>query len=188
MKFISFESPPGKEGQGLTAFKEDRGLFYGEVASYLPKLNSEMGDYYGVLPVPKYDEAQQYYRTWTHDSGSCLSITSAVSEDQAETVGNIVQAYAILSSQKVKPAYYDIMLTTRNVTDAESSEMLDIIFQNRVYDMAFYYQTIFTGYYDLVKTCVNDNKDTFSSSYKSVSKTFSTRINSMIKKLENSKK
>lgn len=184
----TFMSPPGKEGQGLTAFKEDRGLFYGEVASYLPKLNSEMGDYYGVLPVPKYDEAQQYYRTWTHDSGSCLSITSAVSEDQAETVGNIVQAYAILSSQKVKPAYYDIMLTTRNVTDAESSEMLDLIFQNRVYDMAFYYKTIFTGYYDLVKTCVNDNKDTFSSSYKSVSKTFSTRINSMIKKLENSKK
>jgi hypothetical protein len=184
----TYMSPGGSEANGLTAFKENRGLFYGEVASYLPKLNSEMDDCYGVLPVPKYDEAQEYYRTWTHNSGSCLSITAAVSDANAEMMGNTVQAYAILSSKYVKPAYYDIMLTTRNVTDAESSEMLDIIFQNRVYEMSFYFQTAFPGYYDLVKTCVNDNKDTFSSSYASTAKSFNTRISSMIKKLEKNNK
>ncbi len=178
----SFMSPPGEEAKGLTAFKESRGMFYGEVASYLRTLNADMDGDYGVLPVPKYDHAQEYYRTWTHASGSCVAITAGIGEDKAELVANTVELYAILASMKVKPAYYDIMLTSRNIRDAESGEMLDLIFQNRVFDMGFFFDTTF-GLYPLFKTAVNDNSDKFSSSYTKAAKQFEKKLANLVKTL-----
>ena len=179
----TYMSPGGSEALGLSIFKEDRGLFYGEVASYLKELNRTMDTDFGVLPVPKYDKAQEFYRTWTHESGSSLSITSAVKDNMAETVGDILEAYAILSYQKVKPAYYDITLASKTVRDPQDPVMLDIIFQNRIYDMAFYYYNTFGNYYDLFKTAVNENKESFSSSYTSVSKSFDRNLKKFLRSL-----
>ncbi|MBQ7316196.1 MAG: hypothetical protein IJW90_03700 [Clostridia bacterium] len=176
----SFMSPPGQEALGLDAFKEGRGLFFGEVAQNLTALNREMDGDYGVLPVPKYDKAQANYRTWTHDSGSALSVTSAVSDKDAELVGDIIQMYAILSYQHVKPKFYDVMLSTKSVRDPESPVMLDIIFQNRVYDMAMYFDL---GFYELFKTSVNNADGSFSSKYASTSKRFDRRMDQIMKKL-----
>ena len=179
----SYMSPPGQENLGLAAFKEGRGLFYGEVAQYLSTLNREMVDgNYGVLPVPKYDKAQEFYRTWTHDSGSAFSVTSAIPEKDAEVIGQIMSAYAILSHQKLKPAYYDTMLKSRGVQDAESAEILDLIFQNRVYDLAFYFDL---GFYDVFKTNVNNaNSEKFASSYSAAAKGFDRKLKSILRKLE----
>lgn len=178
----TYMSPGGQEAKGLAAFKEGRGMFYAEVAAYLSTLNREMTDAtYGVLPVPKYDKAQEFYRTWTHDSGSAFSVTSAIPERDAEVVGQIVSAYAILSHQKLKPAYYDTMLKSRGVQDAESAEILDLIFQNRVYDLAFYFDL---GFYNLFKSSVNANDDRFSSSYASAAKGFDRKLRNVLRKLE----
>lgn len=176
----TFMSPPGQEPLGLTAFKEGRGLFYGEVASYLTALNREMDGDYGVLPVPKYDKAQEFYRTWTHDSGSTLSVTSAVSDKDADVVGNIIQMYAILSYQYVKPKFYDVMLSTKSVRDPQSPVMLDLIFQNRVYDMAMYFDL---GFYDLFKTDVNNKDGSFSSKYTSTARRFDRQMEKILEKL-----
>ena len=178
----SFMSPPGQEGLGQTAFKENRGLFYGEVVNHLTPLTQEMETEFGILPVPKYDKAQQFYRTWTHGSGSTFSVTSAVKDDQKETIGLMLEAYAILSHQYVKPAYYDIMLTSRNVHDAESAEMMDLMFSNRIYEMSFYFNNF--GFFELFKSATNDNSDNFSSKYASSAKGFNKKLQTILRKLE----
>ena len=179
----SYMSPPGQEGLGQTAFKENRGLFYGEVVNHLTPLTQEMETEFGLLPVPKYDKKQEFYRTWTHASGSTFSITSAVKEDKQEIMGQLLEAYAILSHQHLKPAYYDIMLTSRNVHDAESAEMMDLMFANRVYEMSFYFTANF-GFFGLFKSATNDNSDKFSSQYSAQAKGFTTKVNRILKKLE----
>ena len=180
----SFMSPPGEEGKGLTAFKENRGLFYGEVAQYLSALNREMTEgNYGVLPVPKYDKAQEFYRTWTHSSGSSFAVTTAIPEGKAETVGQILSAYALLSHQYLKPAYYDVTLTSRNIHDSESAEMMDLMFSNRVYEMSFYFTANF-GFFELFKTATNDNSDSFSSKYSGNAKNFEKKLAMVLRKLE----
>ena len=178
----SYMSPPGSEGLGQTAFKENRGLFYGEVVNHLTPLTREMETEFGILPVPKYDKAQEFYRTWTHASGSTFSITAAIPADKAETMGQIVQAYAILSHQYLKPAYYDIMLTSRNVHDAESADMMDLMFANRVYEMSFYFNSF--GFFELFKTATNDNTDKFSSQYAAQAKSFDRKLATVLRKLE----
>ena len=178
----SYMSPPGEEGKGQTAFKENRGLFYGEVVNHLTPLTQEMEGEFGILPVPKYDKAQQFYRTWTHASGSTFSVTSAIPEAKAETMGILLEAYAVLSHQHLKPAYYDIMLTSRNVHDAESAEMMDLMFSNRVYEMSFYFNSF--GFFELFKTATNDNTDSFSSNYAKKEKSFNRALKTLLGKLE----
>lgn len=178
----TYISPPGKENLGLEIFKSDRALFYSEIASYLKEINRSSDTEFGVLPVPKYDKAQEYYRTWTYPGGSALSVSSAIKDP--ETIGQIVEVYAILSHQYVKPAFYDITLTTKTVKDAESEKMLDLIFQNRIYDMALYYQTTFGKYFDLFKQASYENKDTFQSGYKGVSKSFNRNLSKFQDKLD----
>ena len=181
----SYMSPPAQENLGQTAFKENRGLFYGEVVNHLTPLTQEMKTEFGILPVPKYDKAQEFYRTWTHSSGSTFSVTSAIPAAKTEQMGLIVQAYAILSHQFVKPAYYDIMLTSRNVHDADSADMMDLMFANRVYEMSFYFNNF--GFFDLFKSATNDNSDNFTSKYNSQAKSFSKKLKNVLRKLENNK-
>jgi hypothetical protein len=140
---------------------------------------------FGILPVPKYDKAQQFYRTWTHASGSTFSVTSAIPEAKAETMGILLEAYAVLSHQYLKPAYYDIMLTSRNVHDAESAEMMDLMFSNRVYEMSFYFNSF--GFFELFKTATNDNTDSFSSNYAKKEKSFNRALKTLLGKLEKKK-
>ncbi len=180
----AFMSPPGEEGKGVTAFKENRGLFFGEVVAHISSLNADMKGDYGIVPVPKYDKEQEYYRTWTHESGSTFSVISSLPESDREVVGKIVSAFAILSHQYVKPAYYDTVLTSRNMRDADSAEMMDLIFANRVYDMGFYFKQL--GFYELFKSSVNDNSDAFSSSYeRNTGKKFDRTMAQLLKKLTN---
>ncbi len=176
-----YMSPPGQEGLGLTAFKESRGLFFGEVVNHLKSLNQEMKGDFGIIPVPKYDKAQEFYRTWTHGSGSTFSATSAIPDKDKETIGNIITAYAILSHQYIKPAYYDTVLTSQTLRDPDSAEMMDLIFQNRVYDMAFYFDL---GFYDLFKKSVNDNSDAFVSSYDAQATNFKARLARIMRNLK----
>ena len=178
----SFMSPPGEEGKGQTAFKENRGLFYGEVVNHLTPLTQEMEGEFGILPVPKYDKAQQFYRTWTHASGSTFAVTSSIPAAKAETVGILLEAYAALSHKLLKPAYYDIMLTSRNVHDAESAEMMDLMFSNRVYEMSFYFSNF--GFFELFKTSTNDNTDSFSSNYSKKARAFNVTLKRVLSKLE----
>ena len=178
----SYMSPPGQENLGQTAFKENRGLFYGEVVNHLTPLTQEMDGEFGILPVPKYDKAQEFYRTWTHASGSTFSVTSAIPANKAEDVGTLLEAYAILSHKFVKPAYYDIMLTSRNVHDSDSAEMMDLMFANRIYEMSFYFNDF--GFFDLFKSATNSGEGSFSSSYSRTAKRFNRVLKRILIKLE----
>ncbi len=177
----TFMSPPGSEAQGLAAFKEGRGMFYAEVASYLSTLNREMKGEYGIVPVPKYSKEQEFYRTWTHESGSTVSVPTTIPTEDRSVVGQVIMAYAMLSHQYVKPAYYDTVLTSQNIRDADSAEMMDKIFANRVYDMAFYFDL---GFYDLFKYSVNDVNIPFASKYKGAASSYTKKMADILKTLQ----
>lgn len=180
----SYVATSGNEPIARDVFVEGRSLFYCEAASYLRYLNSEMDDPYGVVPVPKYNRAQEKYTTWSHPIGSTLSIPTSVAGSGAnlDQFANVLEVYTILSQRLVRPAYYDMVLTTRNVHDAESAEMLNIIFANRTYDMAIYFLDL--GYSGIFASAASGSGDNFSSRYASLSKNFDGKISRLLKKLK----
>ena len=163
----------------MDCFKSGRGLFYGEVVQYIVHLGKEMETDFGVLPVPKYNEKQEDYITWTNGICSTSSITKAA--QNLERLGPTIEILAILSYQRVTPAFYDTVLQRKSVRDEESQGMLDIIFKTRTYDLSMYYNL---GLEPLFKACVNDNKPNFSSTYAKASRKAETTLGKLIKKFE----
>ena len=175
----TYMSPPGKENLGMECFKTGRGLFYGEVVQYIVYLGKEMEADFGVLPVPKYNEQQEDYITWTNGICSTSSVTKAA--QNLERLGPTLEILAILSYQRVTPAFYDTVLQRKSVRDEESQGMLDIIFKTRTYDLSMYYNL---GLEPLFKACVNDNKTNFSSTYAKASSKAEKSLKKLISKFD----
>lgn len=131
-------------------FIEGRSLFYAEVMFHVAHLRQMETDF-GIIPLPKYDEAQEHYITFVNPAGTCLAIPAT--DDNPEMTGAVLEAMAALSYQYLTPAYYNIALQQKIARDNESSEMLDLLLQNRVYDLAMMYGWggINSGFVDLAK-------------------------------------
>ena len=179
----SYVASAGSEGVSRDIFVQGRSLFYCEAASYLRGLNASMEREYGVVPVPKYNKEQTNYATWRHPIGSTLSIPTSVAKGDMDQFALVLETYTVLSQKFVRPAYYDTMLTTRNVQDVESSEMLDLIFLYRTYDMAMYFTNL--GFSSLFSDAVLSTGNSFASSYQSNSKRFDKQIANILRKLQN---
>jgi len=93
---------------------------------------------FGILPLPKFDEDQKnYYSVVNPYTGVMLGVPKSASE--LERVSIILEAMCAESKYTLQPAYYDIVLQRKYTRDEESSEMLDIIFNSRVYDIGSVY-------------------------------------------------
>ena len=165
-----------KPEQTRDMFMNNQGLFYSEVLSYIVNL-SDMDSPYGVLPTPKYDEAQEHYRTHVDGVGSMISIPSNV--DKPQETAYIIEAFALYSYQYLTPAYYEVTLKRKKARDSESFEMIDIILQSRVYDIGYIYSSV--GLSNVFNNLVASGSTEFASKYKSASKKAEKAIKSIIK-------
>lgn len=150
----------GKETDALQMFINNQGLFYMECCSYVNGLRN-MSDDFGVLPLPKYDKKQETYTTYVH----CISSTMVIVQSfkQFDEMSKIIETMAILSGKSVIPTYYDLVLKRKSIRDEDSAGMLDIIFSNRTYDLANYYERI--GLMYTFQAAVDSKTSSFASSY-----------------------
>lgn len=178
---ISWIAPHGSESVAMNMFKDGRVMFYIEASSYLGNLNAIMEGIYGALPIPKYDKAQVQYLSYTNAIGSTLGVVADVANQ--DMIGDLVETFTVLSYKKVKPAYYDNMVTSRNIHDADSAEMLDIVFGNRVYDMATYFTDF--GMNEMFSQAALTPSSNFSSKFAAASKRYDRTVKSIMKKFTN---
>ena len=123
------------EGTVTNAFLEGRELFYMCGLLHVPYFrNMDEGTEFGILPVPKYSEEQdRYYSGVQVHTMSVLMIPYTPNVD--ENLGIIIQALAHASEDTLTPEYYEKQLKYRDTRDDGAAEMLDIIFEQRVFDL-----------------------------------------------------
>lgn len=129
-------------------FIEGRALFYGEVMFHVSGLR-EMADDFGIIPMPKLNEAQEEYVTYTNPAGPMLLVPMTTKDTTC--TGKVLESLASESHRTLTPAYYEIALKGKYARDTDSAAMLDIIFANRVYDLtqAYGWGSMPTSYKDL---------------------------------------
>lgn len=116
-----------------TMFQANQGLFMWIRMINIVALRTMEADF-GIIPIPKYDETQEeYYNTMNPWTG--IFICVPVSNTDYENTGIFLEAMSYEGYKNVKTAYYDTLLNGIIARDEESSEMLDIIFANRRYDI-----------------------------------------------------
>lgn len=76
---------------------------------------------------------------WRQAFSTVIPATAGFNEEQRERAGLILEAIQEYSTELVKPAYYEKSLKGKFSRDNESYGMIDIIFDNRYYDICSYY-------------------------------------------------
>lgn len=80
---------------------------------------------YGLLPYPKFDEAQDEYVTMV--SGAMNVFAVPVTAAGSEKVGAVLEAMSIYGEELTTPAYYEVAMKTKYTNDDDSAKMFDII-------------------------------------------------------------
>ena len=121
-------------GFGINRFMSDQTLFFIELMYGVPEFREMEGDF-GLLPLPKATETQEYYSTYLHPHNASSVVVPIINAKLDET-GMILEDMAFYSSQYIRPAFYEVMLKTKYARDNESSQMLDIILSKFTIDLA----------------------------------------------------
>jgi ABC-type glycerol-3-phosphate transport system substrate-binding protein len=119
-------------GSTEVVFASDRALMCIQVLSCV-RLYREMDSDFGILPLPKLDEAQENYRVFV--GSGLLGIPNNIREP--DDAGIIIQAMAEKSYKYLRPAFFDNVLYHKCLRDEESQQILELIFNNRIYDFGF---------------------------------------------------
>lgn len=166
---------PSDVAVGKAMFMEDRVLFYGEVLSYVPNVR-DMETPFGVLPIPKYDEAQDNYYTYCNaiSSTACVPKTG----NDINVITAVLEAMAIQSYIQITPAYYDIALARKYTRDDDSAEMLDIALAYRVYDIGRFFSQIGIG--DIFQNCAKNGSTNFASELAKKENSAKTKLEQII--------
>ncbi|OGO89979.1 MAG: hypothetical protein A2Y17_07665 [Clostridiales bacterium GWF2_38_85] len=144
----------------------------------------ELADYncsYGIIPLPKFDKNQDEYYSIvdvTLAPGICIPTTN----QNPELAGIVLSAMGEASEKTLNYAYYDVMLKQRKVEDTESRDMLDIIFNNRVYDLSIAFN--WGGLSSIIDVSVKDGQNTFQSTLDANLDKIQTAIDSTINSLK----
>lgn len=145
-------------------FQNDQVLFrtgtFGDCTSF-----REMQSDFGVLPIPKYDDAQNEYYCMSHNVAKPAMIPITISD--AERSGLILDALSYQSMLTLNPAFYETYLGDKILRDENAMKMLNILFSSKIYDIDFTMDI--SGLPGKVYKDIKKGTDTFSSDIASVS-------------------
>lgn len=160
-----------------TMFKENRALFYPNHLKTAETLR-DMDNDFGVLPYPKYDDTQEKYYTTSTDGFSLFLIPSTVKDK--EMVGIITEALCAESNKNVVPIYYDVVLKDKFTRDEESSQMLDIIRDNLIFDIGYINSFALDTVGHIFVNLVRNNSTDIMSQFASVESSVQGKLETML--------
>lgn len=132
-------------------FPAGRALFSDIVLSKIGTFYSDMEDDYGILPLPKYDENQESYKSYLGFTIPILYLPNNALD--AERTGTVMEALCTASYDNVTPKMYEIVTKLKNARDEDSSEMIEIIIRNKFIDTAHFFDV--EGYGTLPRNVIN---------------------------------
>ncbi|PKM62015.1 MAG: hypothetical protein CVU97_06465 [Firmicutes bacterium HGW-Firmicutes-21] len=122
----------------FATFHEGRALFRPSAFSATTKARQRSELVFGILPCPLWDDSQEQYYSFCGTSETAgIAIPKSCSD--LEFSAYMIEVYAAEAKNTITPAYYEVNIKGRDVRDDESIEMLDIIFDNIVYDVGEVY-------------------------------------------------
>ena len=116
------------DGDTTNLFKSGRALFlgYNRLGSFDDM--RDMTDEVGILPYPKFDEAQENYISSSHDTTEIGVIPRT--NTKFDTTCAVLEVLNRETQKYVLPAYYETGLKVKYTRDDYSAQMIDIIHDN----------------------------------------------------------
>ena len=110
-------------------FASDRSLFYtGRLSNVQSADMRSMKADYGILPMPKLDEAQENYVTLIHSSATVTCVPMTLSEARADLIGAILEGWASEAYRTVTTPFIETAMKAKYSRDELSGKVIDIVF------------------------------------------------------------
>lgn len=148
----------------INRFAEDGSLFLINrfvAANNLRDMKSE----YGIIPFPKYSEDQEY-SALVHDAAAIFAIPVTVTH--YDEISATLEALCAQSYRTVIPAYYEMALKTKYVSDSTSGEIIDMIKNAAKTDFVYAYNYALNGAGLICRTMINKKTTDFASTWASI--------------------
>ncbi len=116
-------------------FIENRTMFLIRPTQTMVLLRDMQADF-GIIPVPKYTEDQNKYGSAVNPySAYGLCVPKVIENPERTSV--IINLLAAESHYTVMDPFYDVVLDSKLTRDDTSAEMLNIIYDSRIYDFGY---------------------------------------------------
>lgn len=167
-----------QEIDAIYAFKEDRVMFMVNTLRHAEINLRDMETNYYILPVPKYDVAQENYRTGIHDQCAIFGISYASEKVYESAV--VLEAICAEHSRLVRPKYYDEALKYKYTRDDSSADMIDIVRDSVYTDFALCWAMDMGGITHTIRNLTPNPKSTIQKS----TKTWTSALEALGEKLD----
>ena len=155
-------------------FIEDEILFVNNWLCVALELR-EMESDFGLLPPPKLDEQQETYMVYNSPSWTTYAaVPKTVKDENLAFIGDVMNALGYFGHEHIYTALIDTAITFKSLRDEGNREMMELIYANRVFDLADVYD--FGGVQSMMNSFVSSNSTNFTSVYKSYSKIIEKQI------------
>ena len=155
-------------------FIEDEILFVNNWLCVALELR-EMESDFGLLPPPKYDESQEDYMVYNSSSWTTYTaVPKTVKNADLTFIGDVMNALGYYGHEHIYTALIDTAITYKSLRDEGNREMMELIYDRRVYDLADIYN--FGGVTSMMNSFISSNSTNFASLYKSYSKIIEKQI------------
>lgn len=92
---------------------------------------------YGILPMPKLDEAQDAYYAYSQPwATACPVIPITLTGDALSRAGVLTDAMAAYGYDYVRPAVFENVIQLKGARDERSGQIIDMIFENVTFELS----------------------------------------------------
>ena len=190
-KMVEMYQQPGLYLAGYTvegyeharnAFMEDRALFFDTEISYATNYLRDSEASYGILPMPKYDEAQEGYHTAMSFPYTLYGIPTDVKNPEMSAA--VLECLASESYRTVSPALFEVALKVKFSSDDDAGRMYDIIRGSANFDFGRLFCANM-GYltYSLFRDAVVNGNTNWASTMKAQSKVLDKYLSKVVEAL-----
>jgi maltose-binding protein MalE len=149
----------------INMFKADRALFIPSPLSVAAGSFKDMTSDYGIIPYPKFDEAQEQYLTRIQDAVALVCVPITLFDEKTEAVGAALEALAAESYRNVTAVYFEVAMKVKYSRDDISSQMLDIVRGGAYLNFASIYNESIGNPWFVMRTLMGAKKKDFASWY-----------------------
>ena len=151
---------------------ENELLFYSNQLLVTLNLRAMESDF-GIVPMPKYDEAQKEYysiaNTWFSDH-----IVVPATNSVLVLVGHLLDAMGYYGQQYITSAFIDESIINKGIRDEDSLNMIHLIHENQIFDVGLLFN--WGGMTGMMQRFVTTNSTDFASAWAGISEKVDTEL------------
>lgn len=162
-----------------TQFLESRALLLTIEVMFASNYLRDSDIEYGILPIPKYDEAQEDYYTVASFPYTLYGIP-VDAKDPAMSAA-VLECLASESYRTVSPALFETALKVKYAGDSDTSDMYDIIRSSVVFDIGRIFNDSMNSLtYSLFRSALSSGSRNWISTYEKNAKTLGKKFDQVI--------